>query len=54
MKQEAPWRPRTRMQCVDELMYSGLWGQEEMERKMSIPKERKKKVRVVAELCVCV
>lgn len=24
MKQEAPWRPPTRMKCVDELMYSGL------------------------------
>ena len=36
MKQEAPWRPPTRTKCVDELMYSGLRGREEMEGKMSI------------------
>lgn len=43
MKQEAPWRPPTRTKCVDELMYSGLQGQEEMEGKMSIRKDRKKR-----------
>lgn len=41
-KQEAPWRPPTRTKCVDELMYSGLRGREEMEGKMSIRKERRR------------
>lgn len=36
IKQEAPYSPPTRLKCVDELMYSGLRGQEGMKGKMSI------------------
>lgn len=53
MKQEAPWRPQTRTKCVDELMSSGLWGQEEIEGKISIRKERKG-VGGGKAMCVCV
>lgn len=34
--QEAPWRPQSRTECVDELMHSNLQRPEEVEGKPSI------------------
>lgn len=55
MKQEAPWRPPTRTKCFDELMYSGLRGQEGMEEKKLVYKKKEKGKKCgCGAVCVCV